>query len=307
MKQIGLSVLLVAVWVLAASLSKADSIALALEIDANGHLRVPVTMENGESYDFILDTAASRTSLMQALVDELGLQPDAENSGTLYGTTGSSQIAMYPPMRIKVGGELEYQTPPLPALGDLHIPNEPFYGILGSDFFEEFVVEIDAVGGRLVLGSENPLSSTEQDSFGVAEIRPHAEGIWVLDTQVGDVEVTAILDTGARNSILNVAAATAMGVQLPESFADGSEEINGATGHSARGIALQLGSLQAGDREWLNPHVAVADIPIFDTLGLGSEPAMMLASDLLLRGRLVVDYKHRLVYFEKMAATTAGH
>lgn len=299
MKQTGLSFLLVAVWVLAASLSKAESITLPLEIDANGHLRVPVTMENGQSYDFILDTAASRTSLMKALVDELGLQPDADNSGVLHGTTGSRDISLYPPMKIKVGDAVEYQTQLLPALGDLHIPDEPFYGILGSDFFEEFVIEIDAVGGRLVLGGENPIDAGDQDKFTVAEIRPHIEGIWVLNTYVGDVEVTAILDTGARTSILNVPAAEALGVELPDSFVNGSEEINGATGYSARGIALQLGSLRAGAREWLSPHVGVADIPIFETLGLNEGPAMLLASDLLLQGRLVVDYKHRLVYLER--------
>ena len=298
-QKILLSTALIAVWLLAAIQSRADTITLPLELDSNGHLRVPVLMEDGATYDFILDTAASRTGLMQPLVEALGLKPDVDSAGVLNGTTGAAQITLYAPTTMMIGGVLEYRSPPLPGLGSLNIPGEPFYGILGTDFFEHYVVEIDAIGKQLVLSTANHLSSKEMEAFSIVPIRPMDEGLWMLDARIGGVVLPAILDTGARNTMLNPAGAEALGVQLPASFEQGQEKISGATGHSARGIGLQVGSLSVGDRQWSSATVLVSDLHVFSMLGLSRAPALILASDLLFQGRLLIDYEAGELYLEK--------
>ena len=297
-RYIGSLILAIAVFVTSQT-AMAQTLTLPLELDANGHLRVPITFENGESYDFILDTGASRTGIMQPLVAALGLKPIDGESVVVHGTTGQRQINMYAPMTVKVGGVITYETPLLPALGPLNIPGKPFYGILGSDFFEQYVVEIDAIGGRLVLSSGSAIDLAGDGDFAAVSIRSHPRGIWMLETMIGGVKITALLDTGARVSILNPATAEALGIDLRQAFENASEKINGASGHGARGIALKLEALRAGDRTWRNPQVTVADIHIFEALGLSAEPAMILGSDLLFDGRLIVDYGARTVYIER--------
>ena len=296
---IGSLFLAIAVFV-ASQAAVAQALTLPLELDANGHLRVPVTFENGESYDFILDTAASRTGITQSLVAALGLKPimDGEKA-VVHGTTGQRKIDMYAPMTVKVGGVIAYETPSLPALGHLNIQGKPFYGILGSDFFEQYVVEIDAIGGRLVLSTGSGKDLAGDGDFAAVSIRRHPGGVWMLDTMIGGVKITAFLDTGARHSVLNPATAEALGIDLPQTFENGSQKIHGASGHDAQGIALKLEAVKAGDRTWKNPRVTVADIHIFKALRLSDEPAMILGSDLLYDGRLIVDYGARTVYLER--------
>lgn len=101
---------------------------------------------------------------------------------------------------------------------------------------------------------------------------------------------------GARASIMNRATAEALGVQLPELPA--AEDIRGATGHSMPAIALQVGHIEVGSREWRDVQVAVADLHVFDVLERAGQPTMILGSDLLFEGRLVVDYENASVLIE---------
>ena len=187
-----------------------------LNLDANGHLRVPVAVGEAGTFDFILDTAASRTGVMQPLVQELNWQPLEGEGATVNGMAGAAKIDMYAPQNLAIGGELPFQSQDLPGLGQLNILGEPFYGILGSDFFEKFTVEIDAPGERLRFSGHGAEGLTEGANFSAAALSEHPlGGIWMLEVMVGDVPVTALLDTGARGSVMNRAAAEALGVQLP--------------------------------------------------------------------------------------------
>jgi len=273
-----------------------------LNLDANGHLRVPVDVGEAGTFDFILDTAASRTGVMQPLVRELDWQPLEGEGATVNGIAGATQIEMYAPQNLTIGGELPFRSQDLPALGELAIHGDPFYGILGSDFFENFAVEIDATGERLRFTGHGSEGLTDGGNFSNAALTEHeVGGIWMLEVMVGDVPVAALLDTGARGSVMNRAAAEALGVQLPPAPPIGEgEDITGAAGHHQAGIGLQIGEISIGDRTWENVQVVVSDVHVFDVLEMQDRPAMILASDLLFDGRLVVDYADGRVYIENV-------
>ena len=112
-------------------------------------------------------------------------------------------------------------------------------------------------------------------------------------------DVTALLDTGARQTMMNRAAAEALGINLPPAPAPGQEDlIEGASGHSMQGIMLMVGRIAVGEREWRNTRGSVADLHVFDVLERSDQPTMILASDLLLEGRLVVSYADAEVLIE---------
>lgn len=273
---------------------------IPMERDANGHLRVPVAVADAGTFDFILHTAASRTAVMRPLVDELGWQPLEGQSANLNGSSGHTTIEMFEPVTLRIGGDVEFVPDLLPGLNALDIPGEPFYGILGSNFFETYAVEIDAPGERLRFSDDGaaPLLGDQAARFATADVSPLVEGIWMLEVMIGDVPVTALLDTGARGSMLNRAAAEALGITLPDTAAP--ETISGASGHQMGGIGLQLDSISVGDRVWRNKQVLVSDLHVFDVLDIQDVPAMVLASDLLLDGRLVVDYAAGRLFVENV-------
>jgi len=263
---------------------------MPLELDANGHIRVPVTVAGEGPYDFILDTAASSTAVMRPLVEELGWQPLEGEGATVNGTAGAAQIDLFQPVQLGVGSAVNFTPEILPSLNALEITGAPFYGILGSDFFEMFAVEIDAPGQSLRLTEGSSAALIGDGGFASTEMYEIVDGIWALDVMVGDQQITALLDTGARGSVMNRAAAEALGIDLPPSAESNGEEITGAAGHAVRGIGLQVDRISAGDRVWENEQVLVSDLHVFDVLGIADQPAMIFASDLLFQGRLVIDY-----------------
>jgi len=305
-KKLGMAVSALVLAACMGPFSAASSLAsiteMELELDANGHLRVPVGVGDAGTFDFILDTAASRTGVMQPLVQELNWQPREGERVIANGIAGATEIDMYAAQDLAIGNELVYRSQELPGMGDLTIPGDPFYGILGSDFFENYVVEIDAPG-ELIRFSETEASSligSAANDFSSAEISEIPEmGIWQLQVMIGEMPVTALLDTGARGSLMNRAAAEALGVDLPPPPAPGEgEDISGAAGHHQQGIGLQIGEISVGTRTWENVQLLVSDVHVFDVIGLGDVPAMILGSDLLFDGRLVVDYADGRVYIE---------
>lgn len=271
---------------------------IPMELDANGHMRVPVAVGDEGTYDFILDTAASRTSVMDNLVQELGWQPLEGEAAVVNGSSGQASIRLYEPVPLGIGEDVAFTPDLLPALNPLSIPGDPFYGILGSNFFEAYAVEFDTASARLGFTSDGAaaLLAGDTEKFAEVPIRPVLQGLWAMDVDIEGVTVTALIDTGARNSMMNRAAAGALGIDLPETAV--AQPISGASGHQMSGIALQLDVIAVGAREWHGQQVLVSDLHVFDVLGLQDQPAMIFASDMLFDGRLIIDYANNRAFVE---------
>ena len=271
-----------------------------MELDANGHIRVPVMVGNEGTFDFILDTAASRTVVMSTLVEELAWVPLQDDRAVVSGTTGQVDVRLYEPVPLSLGQGISFTPEYLPGLNPLSIEGDPFYGILGSNLFEAYVVEFDAPGERLrFAGSATELTGHRARQFATADLTEIVEGIWSIEVMVGEVPVLALLDAGARQSMMNRAAAEALGITLPPTPAPGQgDRIAGASGHTMQGVMLQIGYIAVGEREWREALVSVADLHVFDVIGRADQPTMILASDLLFDGRLVVNYADAEVLVE---------
>jgi len=271
---------------------------IPMERDINGHMRVPVDVGDAGTYDFILDTAASRTAVMDNLVQELGWRPLEGEDGVLNGSSGQASIDLYAPVALGIGDGVVFTPDLLPALNPLDIPGDPFFGILGSNFFGAYAVEFDPAAQVLRFTGDGAAAflGGGDSRFAEVSIQPAAAGLWSTTLVVNGVDVAAVIDTGARHSMMNRAAASALGIELPEGAA--LEPISGASGHQTSGIALQVDAIAAGERVWNGQQVLVSDLHVFDVLGLHDRPAMIFASDMLLDGRLIVDYANDRAFIE---------
>jgi hypothetical protein len=98
---------------LAAATSTAFAGEAGLVRDASGHFRTPVMIGDRGPYDFVVDTGAATTVVMQRLVDDLHAAPILGGGGLrVQGASGSAAVSNYRFANVRNG---TFSTPELVA------------------------------------------------------------------------------------------------------------------------------------------------------------------------------------------------
>jgi hypothetical protein len=120
------------------------------------------------------------------------------------------------------------------------------------------------------------------------EVEFAEQGHILLPARVGDVEVTALLDTGSGHSGVNTRVTDAMDLDLPEP-PPGSHGVGIETGpvRVGSGLLRERATLLVMDR---------ADI--FSAFGLEDRPRMLLGTDLLADRVLSISYGRGQIFVE---------
>ena len=159
-------------------------------------------MVNGQGpFEFVLDTAASKTTLTQALVDELGFAPIEGMAVSGHGASGAAQFKFYRVESVSLAG-LPVSGTVLPAIPVPALEGPVFYGILGADFLRWYAVGINSTEATMTFGDAAPAP----DGHAAVPMNELMHGLMTLTLESGGTGITAVVDTGARFSILNEAA-----------------------------------------------------------------------------------------------------
>lgn len=181
------------------------------------------------------------------------------------------------------------------------IPN--IEALLGSEFLCSFLVEFDFKNSELIL---HPKSNAIDQHTGKKLVWGKADfsnksirGAITMDMSIESKPVVAVLDTGARHSIMNWAAAKLIGIEK-DSHRVKTEK------NTARGIhgkapdksyKVQLDSLSlAGENRIVQKDMImrVADLSSFHAL-VGNKPAINLGVDFFNERRLLIDYSNQQI------------
>ena len=163
-------------------------------------------------------------------------------------------------------------------------------GILGADIIADFAVEMDMPGRSWRMASKADAGMLD----GLAVSVP-----FVLDGQraprltvrINGVEMPAVLDTGARGTIINWAAARAIGLSSDSLGLTRASDIRGATNHATASFEARMDSLMIGEAKVESPKVRIADLPVFRALGFASgQSAVILGIDMFADRRFVIDH-----------------
>jgi predicted aspartyl protease len=164
-------------------------------------------------------------------------------------------------------------------------------GILGMNVLSRFAIDIDQPNQRLIVHEAGALPMQGHD-WTVRKTEKRADFFLIVEAEVQGVKARALIDTGANETILNAELAAELGI------------VEGAPGVSPGNVKLtKVPSLKAtvdtvalGAAEWSKLEVQAADLPLFDALGLGDGPALVLGNDALKQVRLFIDYAGGQVY-----------
>lgn len=261
---------------------------LATATDPAGRMTV-MTRVNGQGpFPFTIDTGANRSVISDRLAKDLGLSSNGKI--TIEGLIGPDEVQSVRLDHMKAGTaeQREIDTAILPAvsLGST--------GFLGTDMLQGRNVILDFKRHQITLTRLKNQPSDDGETITVTARRRLGQLV-VTDASVGGIRVTAIIDTGAENTIGNPALRQLLMGKKP---AGAMGELISVTGTSIPGEASFVPKIRIGKMSMGNMPIVFADPHTFRLFGLDKGPAILVGMDVLrMFDRVAIDFGRREVRF----------
>lgn len=267
-----------------------------LDFTVHGHATTPVVVNGAGPYAFIVDTAASAATISGSLSSQLALAP-FPGQARVQGGTGSARTQIFIIDSLIVAGS-ETRAAPAARLDRVQSDYDAA-GIVGADVLAKGVLHLDLPDRRIAFAERGDVGDAKGAGWSAIPIRLNEVHFVLMPIEIEGEKLVALLDTGARRSILNWPAVHALGLGESSPRLTEGTPIEGATAEKIPAREMTAASIAAGDVSWQARPLTVANLPVFKPLGLSTEPAMILGLDLLRELRLVIDYDGQTLYLRR--------
>lgn len=231
---------------------------------ASGELVVDMRVGGRSATPFVMDTGVEMCGVYRRFAEDR----------RLLAIGGASRKLVRAP-------EVEIDGAQLGALTCAVLPDRTdgaaVAGVIGADALQRYVVVFDARTRTLSLhGGAQRGQHLVSTRARLVRAEQSSGGLMHVPVELNGARGVAVIDTGAQRSVINRRFAAAAGVE------------DGAASLGALSLAGQTRAIGA----------RVADLPVFASLGLAEQPAMILGRDGLEGLRLVMDYPRRRIWFD---------
>ena len=283
----------------------APLVAAPMEVLPSGHPVAGVSLDGSKPLRFVIDTAASSTSILPRLRATMPAAMHAAGTQNLNGAAGQTQIETLTLGRLTVDGRSfdglkAFALPPSPV-DDLGVD-----GVLGADVLARFALEMD-MPGRTWRLADAPTPAMLEGLLPPVPIALDEALTPRLTAHLDGIAIPAILDTGARGSILNWAAARQLGLAPDSPGVTKASPVKGVTAHGAPSVIATFRELRIGAARKSEASLRIADLPVFAALGFAEDqPAMIIGIDMLADRRFVIDHPGRRLFVSASTNRPAG-
>lgn len=286
---------------LAAFMLAAPVEAAPLEVLPSNHPVAEVTIDGQGPFRFVIDTAASGTAVVPRLRAALAtlLQPDAP--APLDAVSGRAQIETVRLPLLTTDGRT-YRNVRAVALPPSSVDGLGVDGILGADIVANYVLEIN-MAGRAWRMAESLEPDAYHGMYAPVPIELTAGKAPKLRVRVDGVDMPAILDTGAKGTMMNWPAARALGLTSGSPDLKPSDAVKGATGHATPSVSARFGMIEVGGARFFDRSIRIADLPVFAALGMAGAPAVILGMDAFKDRRFIVDHLGKKLFISSPRPT----
>lgn len=225
-------------------------------VDALGFLAVQVELD-GQPATMLLDTGAQGSLIVPAAAARLHLATDPARRTNIVGVGGTSVLVrnvVVPQIRLgrRATGRLSLPVRALP--GSLQTLEPPVAGLLGRDVLGGFDLDIDRPHRRVGLYVRHGCAGIGpewEEAHDGLPLRRTAAGFLVVPVRIDGVALAAMIDTGARFSVLSQAAAAKLGVAVAGDAEVRSLGVDAVAlaGHRHRFAEMRVGGATMRDRE----------------------------------------------------------
>ena len=289
----------------ASSLALSSDVGIPFEL-VTGHIVVKAKVNNSRPLSFVLDTGAKPAIFQLDLAKEFGLQLHGE-VGT--GGAGSGSVrrkgAFVKDAKFtipEIAGFSQPVTLALPLANLAPAFGQDVDGIIGTDFIQRFVLELDYQKRLITLHDKDTF--TYSGGGESIPIRFNPDGHPIIEAEVtplgGDpIRGEFMLDTGAGQALTLFSPIVAkhhlLGPNLKTIKAIGGGGAGGqVSGQTGRVSELRIGRFQIG-----KPLTLFSE----DKSGSFANPSLVgnLGGQILSRFRMFLDYTHRRIILESSA------
>jgi tetratricopeptide (TPR) repeat protein/predicted aspartyl protease len=256
-------------------------------------LRPLITAQvNGHDAKFLLDSGAFYSLMSTAEAADLNLKLTVSQI-TLYGVGGETRTWLTKIQDFAFLGTTFHDVEFLVSGSELGST-----GLIGQNLLSHFDVEYDLAKGAIRLFKPEGCSRTKlaywtggqafslMDINAVERYNPHTIGV----AYVNGRKIRAMFDTGAATSVLTLAAAKNMDIDVNAAGAKEAGYASGIGRGSAKSYIVPVASFKIGDDEEIkNTHVRVADIRLRDA-------DMLVGADFFLSHRIFVSNSQHKLY-----------
>jgi predicted aspartyl protease len=203
---------------------------------ARNFLLTPVKLEGRPAW-MVVDTGAE-TSLLTPEAAE-GLALDTGHTSDLLGVAGMVHSQNVRVRRFEIGGISGINRSfGVGQIGMISAAQVPVAGLLGTDVLSQFDVELDVPGRRMALYSVSGCNGFVPwgGTASAIPVRFSERGLTFLPLRIDDRPVRALLDTGARVSLMTRRVASTLGVTA---WMLDSDPERGGTGVGMNAIELR--------------------------------------------------------------------
>jgi hypothetical protein len=252
--------------------------------DRIGRIWAPVLINGKGPFRLVLDTGASHSAIISRVAASLGIPALQADSVMVRGVTGSAVVPAVRVERLEVG-DLLIEPSTLPIVADVFGGAE---GVLGREGMPDKRIFADFGRDRLVISHSHREHAAA--GFSIIPLRLTRGGLLFANVRVGTIWTQAIIDTGAQQTVGNLALRDALTKYPPKDSV--AEDIIGVTLDLQRGDTVTAPPIGIGTLNLRRVRVTFADMFLFEHLKLTRQPTMMLGMDVL--GSfdiLIIDYR----------------
>lgn len=258
---------------------------------ARTRLTVPVMVNGQGPFRFIVDSGADRSVIAQSIASRMNLPPG--KAAMLHSVAGAKRVETVKIDSMLIGTSEVYDliTPVLP---ELFVGAQ---GIIGIDALAEQRLMLDFDKKTISVQDSRKPAAVESDVIVVTARLRHGQLI-LAQAMAGENRLYAIIDTGSEVTMGNMALLKRIfrGRNPPKAT---PIVLTSVTGQTLEASLVILPRMKIGGLNFENVPVAFADAAPFALFGLGSQPAMLLGTDLLENFRRVsLDFRNRKVRFQ---------
>ncbi len=245
--------------------------------DTYKRMTAPIRVNGLGPFPFVVDTGANQSVVSEELVRQLDLPV-----GPIQPLNGVAGIQSAPSTRadLQIGERAKY-----PATLSI-LPGDDLggMGMLGLDNLEGLTLTLDFSGETLRI-DDGRRAPWDPDTVAIKAKRREGQ-LTLVDADLAGVRVVAFLDSGAQNTIGNMALRTLAASRYPTSLWTRTPIIS-ATGQTIEAEWADLPRLRVAGLSLPYWPVAFADLHIFRMWNLVQQPAILLGVDVLSRFRSV--------------------
>jgi predicted aspartyl protease len=255
--------------------------------DRIGRVWVPVAINGRGPFRLVVDTGATNSAIVSSVAKRLGLPTAASPKVLVQGATGIDAVPYVTAEQMELG-DLLFKQAKLLIVPDVFGGAD---GVLGVQGLPDMRIHIDF--RRDVTQIE--YARNEQRPPGEwLEFSTAAGRLARLELRVGGVRTTAVVDTGAQQTIGNDRLRQALLLRWRYTQ---DADIIGVTMDVTQAKSIRIPSIAFGSVKVRNAAISFGELPIFEHWHLNGEPALLLGMDVIEELETFdIDYQQRKLH-----------